>query len=115
MTQIQPTIRSMTFDEADHAGHHSRGQILEYENRTYKLNAGTSDKIHVFSRSIYQFVLTINRSLGYVGLDAYVPLEEEPINTIFLHSDYQIKELLGNHWNQMTPETLATRLTEYLM
>jgi hypothetical protein len=105
----------MTFDEADQAGLFSRGLILEYEKRNYKLNAGTSDKIHVFTRSIYLFVLTINRFLGYIGLDAYVPLEEEPINTIFLHSDYQIKELLGKHWKQMTPETLATRLTEYLM
>jgi hypothetical protein len=105
----------MTYQETDNAGLHSRGLMLEYENRSYKFNSGTSDTIHVFSRSIYLFVLTINRSLGYLGLDAYVPLEEEPINTIFLHSEYQIKELLGKHWNQMTPETLAIRLTEYLM
>ena len=45
MTSINPTIRSMTFDEADHAGLHSRGLMLEYENRSYKLNSGTSDNI----------------------------------------------------------------------
>jgi hypothetical protein len=89
--------------------------MLDYEDRSYKLNSGTSDKIHVFTRNIYLFVLTINRSIGYIGLDAYVSLEEEPINTIFPHSDYQIRELLGRNWNQMTPQTLATGLTEYLM
>ena len=115
MTKIQPTIRSMTFDEADQAGLFNRGLMLEYENRRYKLTAGTRDTIHVFTRSIYLFVLTINRPLGYIGLDAYVPLEEETIDTIFLHSDYQIKKFLGQHWDQMSPETLAIRLTEYLM
>jgi hypothetical protein len=48
-------------------------------------------------------------------LYAYVPREEEPINTIFLHSEYQLRELLGRHWNQISPEILSIRLTEYLM
>ena len=115
MTPITPTIRSMTFEEADKAKLHSRGLMLEYEGKDYRLNSGTSDTIHVFTRSIYLFVLTLNRSLGYMGLDAYVPNDDEPINTIFLHSEHQIRELLGRNWNQMTPETLAIRLTEYLM
>jgi hypothetical protein len=115
MTPIPVVVRRMTFQEADEVGLHSRGLILEYEGKRYRLSAGTSDTIHVFTRSIYLFVLTLNRSLGYMGLDAYVPLEKEPINTIFLHSEHQIRELLGRNWNQMTPETLANRLTEYLM
>jgi hypothetical protein len=105
----------MTWDETFNKNQMNRGLILEYEGRRYFLNAGTSDKVHVFTRSIYLFVLTINRSLGYMGLDAYVPLEDEPINSIFLHSEYQMKEYLGKNWNRMTPDTLASRLTEYLM
>jgi hypothetical protein len=115
MTPIIATIRQMTYQEADRAGLHSRGLILYYENRSYRLRAGTGDTIHVFTRSIYLFVLTLNRSLGYLGLDAYMPMEQEPINTIFLHSEHQIMELLGRHWNRMAPETLAIRLVEYLM
>ena len=38
MTAIQPTIRSMTFDEADHAGLHSRCLMLDYENRSCRIN-----------------------------------------------------------------------------
>ncbi len=82
MTKIIPAIRAMTYQEADKAGLHSRGLMLDYENRSYRLNAGTRDPIHVFTRSIYLFVLTINRPLGYLGLYAYVPMGEEPINTI---------------------------------
>jgi hypothetical protein len=105
----------MTYQESDKAGLHSRGLMIDYDKRSYRLNAGNQDTIHVFTRSIYLFVLTINRSFGYIGLDAYMPMEEEPINSIFLHSEHHISELLGRHWSMMTPETLATRLVEYLM
>ncbi len=115
MTPIIPTIRMMTYDEADRAGLNSRGLMLDYENRSYQLNAGARDTIHVFTRSIFIFVLTLYRSLGYMGLDTYMPMEEEPINTIFLHSEQQIIELLGKHWNRMTHGTLVLRLVEYLM
>src|SRR6185369_5022926 len=64
MTEIRPTIRLLTLQEAEQSRLHSRGLILEYEAKSYRLNSGTSDQIHVFTRSIYLFVLSINRSLG---------------------------------------------------
>jgi hypothetical protein len=69
--------------------------------------------IHEFTRFIYLFVLIINRSLDYASLDAYFPLEKGPINTIFL-LHYPFMEFLGS-LDLMTPETLATMPTEYLM
>jgi hypothetical protein len=105
----------MTFQEADSAGLHSRGLILEHQGKTFNLNAGTSDTVHVFAPSIFLYVLIINRPLGYIGLDAYYPAEEDPINTIFLHSDYQITDTLGSKWKLMTPRTIATRLTDFLI
>jgi hypothetical protein len=105
----------MTFQEADSAGLQSKGLILEHKGKTYNLNAGTSDTVHVFASSIFLYVLTINRPLGYIGLDAYYPSEGDPINTIFLHSDYQITDALGLKWMQMSPKTIASRLNNYLM
>lgn len=90
-------------------------RTLEYRGNTYQLNSGTSDTIHVFTRSICLYVLTINSPLGYIGLDAYYPSEEDPINTIFLHSDYQIKDTLGSKWKKLSPVTIATRLYDYLI
>ena len=115
MSPIIPTIRSMTFQEAKSAGLHSRGLILEHRGKTFNLNAGTRDTIHVFTSSIILYVLTINRPLGYIGLDAYYPSEEDPINTIFLHSNYQFTEILGSRWHLMSPRTIAAKLTDYLI
>jgi len=114
MTAIKPIIRRMTFEEADQAGLYERGFILEHQCHSYQLNAGTSDIIHPFTRSVVLFVLTINRGLGYIGLDAYMPMEPEPINTIFLHSEQAIVGALGPKWTSMKPVSIATKLIDYL-
>jgi len=115
MTPILPSIRRMTFQEAFEAGLHSRGLILEHRGNSYHLTAGLSDTVHVFSSSIAIYVLTTNRGLGYLGLDAYLPSEQDPINTIFLHSDYMFTDYLGSSWKIMSPRTIATKLINYLM
>lgn len=115
MTEVKPTVKVMTYQEADQRGLLNRGLVLEYGGRSYYLNGGMKDRIHVFSRSIYLFVLTINTPLGYIGLDAYMPNEEDPINTIFLHSDYQLTDYLGRNWKQMSAGTMARRLADYLI
>jgi hypothetical protein len=115
MTAIKPTIRRMTFEEADLAGLHSRGLILEHQGQSYRLNAGTSDAVHTFTKSIILYVLTTNRSLGYIGLDAYMPNEPDPINTIFLHSEQDIKDTLGPKWELLSPSTAIMRMANYLI
>ncbi|MBJ6750969.1 hypothetical protein [Geomonas anaerohicana] len=114
MTAIRPTIRRMTFNEASEAGLHSRGLILEHQGKSYRLNAGTSDTITVFTRSVVLYVLTINRGLGYIGLDAYMPNEPDPVNTVFLHSEHDATEILGA-WRQLSAKTIALKLTDYLI
>ena len=115
MTAIRPTIRRMTFEEADHAGLHNRGLILEHQGQSYRLNAGTTDTIHTFQESIVVNVLTTNRSLGYVGFDAYMPMEQDPINTIFFHSEKDLSDVLGARWKRLIPRTMAHRLANYLI
>ena len=112
MTTIRPAVKRIIF-HADNQYQHNL--LLEHQGQTYNLQAGTSDKIHIFTRSICIYVLTINKALGYIGLDAYMPKEPDPINSIFLHSEYQITEALGHRWNQMNPSTMATRLIDYLI
>lgn len=115
MTPIAPTIRMMTWEEANQLRLYSRGLILEQQGKSFILNAGTRDKIHVFTQGISLYVLTINQSLDYIGLDAYLPSEQEAINTIFLHSEQQIKDVLGRRWKSLSPSTMAYRLTSYLI
>jgi hypothetical protein len=89
--------------------------MLDHQGMTYVLNAGTSDRIYVFRESVCLYVLTVNRSLGYVGLDAYMPEEPEPINSVFLHIEQHIADVLGPEWEDLSPRTMALRLTDYLV
>lgn len=114
MTPILPTIRRMTFQEVFEPGLKPGELIFEHNSNSYCLNAGLSDTIHIFTKSIYLYVLTINKPLGYIGLDLYFPSEEDPINSIFLHSDYQITDALGPKWMKLTPGTIASRLIDHL-
>jgi hypothetical protein len=88
--------------------------MLEHQGNNYVLSAGTSDRINVFKESVCLYVLIVNRSLDYIGLDAYMPAEPDPINTVFLHNITEIKEALGSKWESMLPKTIATRLINYL-
>lgn len=115
MTPIAPTIRMMSWEESNQLSLYSRGLILEHQGKSFILNAGTRDKIHVFTQGISLYVLTINQALDYIGLDAYMPPEQEPINSIFLHSEQQLVDVLGRRWKRMSPSTMAYRLTSYLI
>lgn len=115
MKEVAADAKMMTYEDVDQKGLFNRGLILDYEGRKYFLHAGLKDKIHVFTRSIYLFVLTTNISLGYIGLDAYFPNQQDPINTIFLHSEYQFSDYLGHNWRQLSASTIAQRLSNYLI
>lgn len=115
MTSITPVIRRMTFEEAYQLGLYSRGLKLEYQGSDYNLNAGLSDKVYIFSKSIGIYVLTINRSLSYIGFDVYMPKEQDPINTVFIHSEDLIIDCLGRNWNRLSPSMIAERLVDYLI
>jgi hypothetical protein len=108
MTTITPLIRLLPYQE-------THSFMFQYQDKSYRLNSGTRDTIHVFTRSICIYVLTVNRGLGYIGLDAYYPSEEDPVMTVFLHSDYQIKDALGSRWKHLLPSTIATKLIDYLI
>lgn len=115
MKEVETTIRMMTYHEAHQRILFNRGRVLDYEGRSYYLNAGLSDKVYVFTRSICIYVLTVNSLLGYIGLDAYMPKEPDPINTVFLHSVDQLAECLGRRWQQLSPKTITERLVDYLI
>lgn len=110
MQQIKPTIRSMTFDEQVEYGLCNRGLMLEQEEVTYLLTAGTTDSLYVFKGGSVVYVLTLNLNLDYVALDVYVGHEEEPVDSVFLQGSWAIEECLGKRWRSLTVSTMATRL-----
>ena len=115
MIKIIPTIRTMTINETRQKGRYSPGLVLEHQGHTFNLNAGTSDTGAIFSHSIYLYALTISSSLGYIGLDAYVPNEPDAINTIFLHSEQDMVDVLGARWKRFSLKTLTLKLADHLI
>ncbi len=110
MTEIHPTIRTMTWDEARDFGYYHQGLMMEHGLISYRLSAGTRDNLHVFESGVVLYVLTINTSLDYLGLDAYVPNEQDPVDSIFLQGDWAIRECLEEDWRSLSLVDLVTRL-----
>lgn len=112
MTNIYPTIRTMTDYEQVKYGLCTQGLILEQDERTYRLCAGTTDTLKVYQQGAVLYVLTLNLRLRYVALDYYMGSEQEPIDGIFLQGDYAIKEMVGADWHSLPLSTLSTRLIQ---
>ncbi len=114
MQPITPTIRLFTYQESIESGLQIISLILEHQGNNYHLHGGTRDTIHVFTEGLGIYVLSINKGLGYVGLNSYMSPEPDPINSMFLHNYQEIIETLGTKWEQMKPETITKQLIEYL-
>ena len=110
MTQIYPTIRTMTFEEACEFGYYHQGLMLEHNCVSYRLSAGTTNNLHIFRSEVVLYVLTINTAMDYIGFDAYMGKEEDPIDSIFLQGDWAISECVGNDWRSLTLIDLTSRL-----
>lgn len=97
-----------------HQGTYINALILEHNGNNYHLHGGTRDSIHVFTESIGIYALTVNKALGYMGLNSYMAPESDPINSLFLHNPQEISEHLGSKWESMKAETIVKKLIQYL-
>lgn len=84
-----------------------------YEWREYSciIGAGRSDEVDVERRvdTGRVYVLSVNRGLGYVGLEV---LERgERVGGAFFQNDPA--EILGRRWEDLRPRTLIQRMREY--
>lgn len=114
MIQITPTIRLLTYLESLETGLQIKTLILNHQGNNYHLHGGTRDTIHVFTEGLGIYVLTVNKSIGYMGLNAFLVPEPDPINSMFLHNYNEVRECLGSKWEQMKPITIVLKLIEYL-
>ena len=113
MTQIYPTIRTMTFAEQREAGFFNKGLMLEQGSWAYRLTSGTTDSLRIFESGTLIYVLTINLHLDYVALDCYIGSETDPVDSIFLQGHHTIIESLGSGWHLMSLHRLVTSLKSY--
>lgn len=113
MTRVNPTIRSMTREEASKLHLFNIGLMMELDDLTLPLNAGTTDRIYAFKERNSLYVLTINYRHGYVGIDQIDTEDGGIVTSIFLQG-CELEELVGYRWQLLNPETLLTRLIDYL-
>jgi hypothetical protein len=114
MNQITPTIRLLTGKESQDSGLQIKTLILEHNGNNYHLHGGTGDTIYTFTQGLGIYVLTINKALCYIGFNAYMTPEPDPINIFVLHDTKLIREYLGNKWESMKPAAIIIKLMEYL-
>jgi hypothetical protein len=110
MQPITPSIKLFTYQASLEAGLQITALILEHQGNNYHLRGGTRDTIYAFTESLGIYVLTINKDLGYIGLNAFMVSEPDPLNTVFLHNLQEIRETLGKNWESMKPENITKRL-----
>jgi hypothetical protein len=78
-------------------------------SHTHTLSAGHSDDLHVYREDAETYVLSINESLGYVGLQVFTGADSA--GDIFLQ-DGQVEEILDHL--SFAPFTIIRRLREYV-
>jgi hypothetical protein len=107
------SIRKETHSDMLHAQRYNRCLEITYRDRsgeyTHKLSAGYCDDIDIYRSGSETYVLTSNRSLGYIGLEVF----QGPDKTgeIFVQSE-QVKEVLER--DDLAPFNAIKRLREYV-
>ena len=113
MTLITPTLKLHTHQDQD--GIHINSLIMKHNGNNYHLYAGTKDSIYIFSQPIALYVLNVNREHGKIGLAAYMSPEPFPLNSFYMHSTKEIKDLFGSKWEQLPALDITLKLINYLM
>jgi hypothetical protein len=114
MIQISPTIRLFTYQGTNESGLQIMSLVFSHNRNNYHLQGRTTDTIYIFTESIGIYVLTVNKSLGHIGLNSYMVPESDPINSMYLHSIKEIREYLGDKWEGMKPVSIVKQLINYL-
>ncbi|MBJ6726806.1 hypothetical protein [Geomesophilobacter sediminis] len=97
-----------------HYRHHGtvfNGITIKHMENRYYLPFGQNDTVHAFQFGVGTYVLNINESKGYIGLNSYMGgREHNPINSVYLHGTQEIKEKFGDQWKNMEPTRIAAVL-----
>ena len=106
-------IAKEPIDEMIAAGRFNPSLEIVFQDRCgthrHKLSAGYADDIHIYREAGLTCVLSINNSLGYIGMEVFDG--SQPAGDIFLQGD-QVFEILKR--NGLSPFTIIRRLMMYI-
>lgn len=93
-----------------HNGTVSNCLVMEHNNQEYVLRSGIRGSIYAFTLDEEVYVLSTNKTIGYIGMSRYMVSEPIPINNVLLCDIQEIKEILGDDWKRRRPITIAQKL-----
>jgi len=106
-------INKEDFWEMLHAKRHSPCLVITFRDisgqHTHKLSAGYGDGIDVYREGLQTYVLSHNKSLGYVGLQIFKG--SEIVGEMFVE-DHEVKETLGREG--LPPSTIIKKMREFI-
>lgn len=73
------------------------------------LDHGSNDELHLFREGEYTLVLSVNRRVGYTGLQI-LNGEGEESEGVFLQSDHEVESVLGKLGLDLEPINIAKAL-----
>ena len=108
------TIKKESFEDMCKANRFNPCMEITFRDmtgiHTHKLDAGYGDTMDVYREAGVTYVLSRNKGLGYIGLQA---LEgEEKSGDMFLESE-QVKDIVGR--DDLAPHTIIRRLIDYII
>lgn len=105
---LSPSIMLHTIP--NHHGTDINALVLNHNGNNYHFHGSTGDSIFVFTESIGIYLLTINKTNGYIGLNCFMAPEPDRLNSVFLDTPHQIKEVLSHKWESLAPAAIVRRL-----
>jgi len=102
------------------AGRYHPARQVVIETPKYRLivpiSAGGSDDVEVYREGSDYWIVTVNSSLGYAGLETVSadPTALANGRSVFLQHDHEIAEILGPRGTDLHVRTIARRLSAYL-
>ena len=115
MQQVKVSIRMLTYNNPTDNSIELKSLCIQHNRSEYFLEGQIGDSIYVFTESIATYVLSVNRSIGKITLNAYMAPEADPIATVPLYTPEEIEELVGLNWESEEPLAIATKLINCLI
>lgn len=92
-----------------------RAYEFGHHGHNYHLETQTGDVFHLFGESVCLYLLAINRRKRFVGFYAYMTPESDPIESIILNNDKEIRDVMGKDWNKLDAGLIARQLQRRLV
>ena len=114
MTEVKPRIRLMTPEEVRTTRLINAGSMIDLLGVVIPIAAGRTDQVHVFKEDSLLFVLSVNYRFEYAGLEVFDATTGEEHESIFVDSEWNLREYFGANWRDAAPINIVKKFMEHM-